>query len=247
MQNTLRARGVLNTSKLPQLFVALHLFSQVTHTCKVIRAHLFSWLVLFNWEGLCNPFAIWLLCPKYPGALDVMRLATRIASRNSHIGHMICISFRQTTESSQWGHELDHDTESVFWLLLYWVVGAQPENQEKELINGGIWFNLMGSTEDRIRLLRSTLDGATHSVYHPLWPLLNKLAAILDVDRCWVKPSDPRKDPGYINEAFQRLILQFILEHRNEEFMHCQVGSQRRHPEPMPAFFPSSEWNKAFS
>jgi hypothetical protein len=58
------------------------------------------------------------------------------------------------------------------------------------------------------------LNGATHSVYQLLWSLLKKLAAIF---RHWLKSSNPRKDPGYINEAFQHLILQFI-DHRTLNF-----------------------------
>jgi hypothetical protein len=136
----------------------------------------------------------------------------------------------------QWRHELDHDTESVFWVLLYWVVGAQPENEEKEPIRASIWAMLMGSAQDRINLLQVDflVTGATHSVYQPLLPLLQKLVDILRVDGHWVESSDPRKDPGYINEAFQRLILQFILEHRNENFMQHRVESQSRRPELMP-------------
>jgi len=71
------------------------------------------------------------------------------------------------------------------------------------------------------------LNAATHSVYQPLWPLLSQ---ILDVDRHWLDSSDPRNHPGYINEAFQRLILQFILDHRNEEFMQRKVESRLRRP-----------------
>ena len=128
----------------------------------------------------------------------------------------------------QWRHELDHDTESVFWVFLYWVVAAQPENEKEEPMKASIWTLLTGSVEDRIGLLHSSLTGATHSVYRPLWPLLKDLAAILDIDRHWAKPSDPRNDPGYVNEAFQRLIFQFILDHRNENFMQYQVESKPR-------------------
>jgi hypothetical protein len=133
---------------------------------------------------------------------------------------------------TQWRHKLHHDTKSVFWLL-YWVVGAQPEKDEEEPIDIVIWLWSIRSVTRRIALLRGGLDGATHSIYQPLWPLLDRLARILDVDRHWVKSSDPRKDPGYINEAFQRLILQFILEHRNEKFMQHRIESQPRRPEPM--------------
>ena len=75
-----------------------------------------------------------------------------------------------STESTdpQWRHELDHDTESVFWLLPYWVVRAQPEEQETEPIETDIWLCLIGPVMASIRLLRSSLDGATHLVHQPL-------------------------------------------------------------------------------
>jgi hypothetical protein len=136
----------------------------------------------------------------------------------------------------KWRHELDHDTESVFWVLLYWLIGAQPEKEEKEPIDVSIWAGLTGSVGARIHLFQGGLTGATHSFYQPLCPLLNKLAHILNADRHWIESSDPRNDPGYFNEAFQRLILQFILEHRGEKFMQHRVESQPRRLELMPGF-----------
>jgi hypothetical protein len=123
----------------------------------------------------------------------------------------------------------------VFWVLLYWIVGAQPENEEKEPIVSHTWSALTGAVDSRIQLLRGGLlvNGTTHSVYQPLWLMLDKLVNILDCDGHWLESSDPRTDPGYITEAFQRLILQFILEHRNEGFMQHRVESQPRRPEPM--------------
>jgi hypothetical protein len=135
----------------------------------------------------------------------------------------------------QWRHELDHDTESVFWLLLYWLVAAQPKKEPKERIDAAILAHLMGPVTARIRLLRSTLHDATHSVYRPLWPLLDKLASIINADRHWVKSSDPRNDPGYMNEAFQRLVLQFILDHQNENFMQHRIESRPRRAERIRA------------
>jgi hypothetical protein len=135
----------------------------------------------------------------------------------------------------KWRHELDHDTESVFWLLFYWLVGAQPENAEEQLIRPDIWAGLTADIQGRVGLLqRDTLAGATHSFYQPLWPLLDDLAEILNVDRNWlksIKPSDPRTHPGYVNEAFQRLLLQFIVDHRDEEFMRRKVSPRPRHAE----------------
>jgi hypothetical protein len=145
-------------------------------------------------------------------------------------------SFISTDGNPQWRHELDHDTESVFWVLFYWLVGAQPKNKDKEPIAADFWAGLTGSVTARRRLLRHDLDGATHSVYRPLWPLLNKFASILNADRHWIESSDPRNDPGYFNEAFQCLILQFILEHRDEKFMQHRVESQPHRLELMPGF-----------
>jgi hypothetical protein len=63
----------------------------------------------------------------------------------------------------------------------------------------------------------------THSFYAPLEPLIRDLAGILAVDRHWLPASDPRNNVYYINEAFQRLILKFILDHRGEKFMERGV------------------------
>ena len=70
-------------------------------------------------------------------------------------------------------HDLDHDAELVFWLLLYWVVGAQPAQRDKEDIISGIWTCLTGPVRLHTGLLRSlseeeSLEELAHSVYRPL-------------------------------------------------------------------------------
>ena len=126
-----------------------------------------------------------------------------------------------------WRHELEHDAESVFWLLLYWAMVVQPKNCFEEEINASSWSLLNGNYKEREALIRnigqSALDGFTHSFYKCLLPLIENLAAILVVDSHWLPKSDSRKDPSYITEAFQRLILQFIIKNRDEEFMHRPV------------------------
>jgi len=135
------------------------------------------------------------------------------------------------TIDRKWRHELDHDAESVFWLLLYWAVGAQPEGFKAEPINRGIWSSLVGEVENRNNLVEGRIDRATHSAYKHLWPLLEKVGAILAVDRHWVEPSHPRSDQGYLTEAFQRLVLEFILDNRGKEFMNYNVERSPRRPE----------------
>ena len=65
--------------------------------------------------------------------------------------------------------------------------------------------------------------------------LIGDLASFLVVDRCWLPALDPRRnDPEYLNEAFQRSILQFILDNRHEDFMNRTVGTTLRKVEELP-------------
>ena len=133
----------------------------------------------------------------------------------------------------QWRHELDHDAESVFWLLLYWVVGAQPAECKKEDVSAFIWASLTGTVASRTALLRSlseeeSLEELTHSTFRPLLPLVSNLAAFLVVDRHWLDKTEVRNNEQYIPEAFQRMILQFILDNRCKEFMTQPVDCRFR-------------------
>ena len=107
---------------------------------------------------------------------------------------------------------------------------VQPENYPEENIDMTSWSALNGDYMKReflITLIRnlpeSDSQGLTHSFYNPLLPLIKDLAAILVIDSHWLAESDPRKDPCYITEAFQRLILQFIINNRGKEFMDHRV------------------------
>ena len=107
----------------------------------------------------------------------------------------------EDTRNRKWRHEHDHDEKPAFWLLVYWAVRAQPERFQEEFIDCAIW------------------------------PFLNSVAAILAVDRHWVESSNPRNDPGYVNESFQHLILQFVLNNHGEEFMKHKVAPSPGHPD----------------
>ncbi|KAI9507046.1 hypothetical protein F5148DRAFT_1368682 [Russula earlei] len=97
-----------------------------------------------------------------------------------------CIDDKKVKKSrDEFRHELNHDAESVFWLLLYWAMVVQPKNYD--------------------------------------------LAAVLVIDSYWLAATDPRReDLYYITEAFQRLILNFIIDNRGKEFMHCRVDKTFR-------------------
>jgi hypothetical protein len=133
-----------------------------------------------------------------------------------------------------WRHELDHDVESVFWLLLYWAMVAQPAKghigSHIDLVS---WGSLLGDSDHRGRFVVNLAStpmpkNLTHPAYEPLWPLISELAGLLEVDRHWLPGSSARKHPEYICEAFQRLILQFIVSKRYEGFMTCRVGDSLR-------------------
>ena len=146
------------------------------------------------------------------------------------------------SRSHQWRHELDHDAESVFWLLLYWAMVVQPKSLSKKIRNENIgsapWAGVTGGAEERNALVRSLAQGSlsrvAHSFFKPLQPLIESLAAFLVVDRHWLEQSDNRNQVEYLNEAFQRLILRFILDNRSKEFMDHPVDSNLRSVEPVP-------------
>ena len=146
--------------------------------------------------------------------------------------------------SQDWRHDLDHDAESVFWLLVYWAMVVQPKKTEtlkREDIDSGVWSEITGDAQKRDRLVSSLATGKvtcglTHSFFAPLQPLIKKLAALFVVDRCWLEKPDVRKQPDYLVEASQRLILKFILENLEEAFMDHPVDGQLRQEQAVPQF-----------
>ena len=134
------------------------------------------------------------------------------------------------SQDDKWRHELKHDAESIFWLLLYWAKVVQPEGCAKERIGAGSWGFLTGNLEFRQDLLTSAAirgqnmtGNLTHLFYKHLRPLIDDLAAIIVNDSHWLPASDPRTDLYYVTEAFQRLILNFIIDNRGKEFMDHPV------------------------
>jgi hypothetical protein len=77
--------------------------------------------------------------------------------------------------ASPWRHELDHDAESVFWLLVYWAMVVQPADlvDSSELIDTFFWASLLGGATNRNMLVGclahyTVPSGLTHSSYTPL-------------------------------------------------------------------------------
>ena len=142
-------------------------------------------------------------------------------------------------QDGMWRHELDHDVESVFWLLLYWAMVAQPEGCPGEYIDSGSWAWMLKDSHVRAHLVLNLSSGPPpqnliHSVYEPMWPLISNLAALLVVDSHWIPEPNVRKRPDYMCEAFQRLILEFIDSKRSENFMTHRVADSLRQVQGVP-------------
>ena len=71
---------------------------------------------------------------------------------------------------SEFRHKLNHDVESIFWLLLYWAMVVQPEGpSSKEKIDALSWVQLNGDHKLRHQLLRGEISSnVTHLFYEPL-------------------------------------------------------------------------------
>jgi hypothetical protein len=95
---------------------------------------------------------------------------------------------------------------------------ASPDNANR------LWRHELDHDAESVLLLY----WIPHSVYEPVFFLLSGLAAILLVDRHWLDESVTRNDPEYVPEAFQHLILQFILNNCDKKFMMEPVALQFR-------------------
>ncbi|KAG9016674.1 hypothetical protein FRB90_002538 [Tulasnella sp. 427] len=144
----------------------------------------------------------------------------------------------KTTVHRSLRQELDHDIESVFWLMLYWAVTSQPVLEATEYIARATWEGLVNGVEGRGALLFNVYSQnlearSLHSTLNPLLPLLSQLAEILvSVDRHWLDDGEIRNDPEYSAEAFQRLILQFILENSKNAFIDAVIDTSSRQLDP---------------
>jgi hypothetical protein len=154
-------------------------------------------------------------------------------------------------------HRLSYDAESILWLLLYWAIQIQPSpSKEKDRIPGtvdkisaDIWVLLTGGDgkkDSRRKLVPLGTDPLCHPYYKLLDALLRSLFQQLSTYQEYVSlPSegykvasedpdatvDTRKEEEYLHEAFQRTILDFIVENIKQPFMNATISPIRRKPE----------------
>ena len=132
-------------------------------------------------------------------------------------------------------HELRHDAESSVWVFFWWIIHAAPQGKESTHISSIVWR--MISSDDpadgyRDRLLRSLQfsdcwEDFVDPGYLQLMPLVKSMAALIKEDYHWVK-EEKYKHPEYLHDALQRLILDFVLEHKEASFMDLQKSTEYR-------------------
>ena len=134
----------------------------------------------------------------------------------------------QLDTKREWFHELRHDVESAFWMLLHWVILLRPNNsKEVTYIPDTFWGLFVKSRERKVLVpkISSVEDDAEwlDPAYLPVHPLLQNMASHLKTDLHWVSeeqgfPSQ-MTDPSYLREVFQREILNFLFKNKGQPFM----------------------------
>ncbi|KJA15638.1 hypothetical protein HYPSUDRAFT_219903 [Hypholoma sublateritium FD-334 SS-4] len=124
-------------------------------------------------------------------------------------------------------HELRYDAESIFWVLAWWMINATPYNKPSTHIKRGLWEALMCNDCDTrpIEFDRSDL----HPSYAPMIDLLDDLSRTVKNDYPWTK-DEPHGHPEFLHEALQRIILNFIFENEEKNFMNLPTSGVPRVP-----------------
>jgi len=123
-------------------------------------------------------------------------------------------------------HELRHEAESVFWLLVWWVVNAVPDGCTSQ-IPAEVWVPLVGKHADARPL--AIPSSCLAPAYASLSELLNQLGEALGDDLYWATEI-PYTHPEFLHEVFQRHILNFIFENQDKYFMTLAKANHYRSP-----------------
>jgi hypothetical protein len=164
----------------------------------------------------------------------------------------------ECTRMQTYSHRLSYDAESILWLLLWWAIQVQPEKGiHQNQIPEYVCCNLTGGQGENDP--RHAFVNHYHNVCHPdyrgldelLRPLFKQLAgyqeyvlqpaeAVVYVESPLgdsLKPQLPeerdatRMKDDYLHEAFQRTVLDFIVQNINEPFMELPISPSCRQGE----------------
>jgi len=131
-------------------------------------------------------------------------------------------------------HELRHDAESGVWAFFLWLLLAAPHGKDSGCISTTAWScTILDETGiDRQRLFTMLREedlkyDFAHPEYHPLLQLLTSMTTLIQTDYHWVA-EEKYKHPEYLHDALQRVILNFLLENKEESFMDLQKSPAYR-------------------
>ncbi len=127
-------------------------------------------------------------------------------------------------------HRPCHDAESIFWTMFAAILHAQPASGTREPWASkrvaDLWKKLH---EHEIPDNPADYDDHREDIFHTLalpWaryfhPDLRDVAQLLYDIRCQVAPEyeywTPRPPDDHLHEALQRLILQYLVDHRDKD------------------------------
>ena len=130
---------------------------------------------------------------------------------------------------SAWCHDLCHDAESAFWVLVWWAVNAHPnDGTENETYIPAVLWAALNDTSSKERFCNFS-DHTLHPKYSPLLVLLNQLGESVMYNFHWAT-KEPYTHPEFLHEAFQWHILNFIFTNQAEPFMSLPKVDKLRDP-----------------
>ncbi|TBU37826.1 hypothetical protein BD309DRAFT_1004721 [Dichomitus squalens] len=128
-------------------------------------------------------------------------------------------------------HRPEHDVESVYWTMIYALLRAQPATAPRELdlsaASASVWKTLLShyipgekyarSDEKRHEVMSRTkqewLD-LFHATMEDVALLLWRITLHVRAEYAlWKREGNPQ--PDHLHEAVQRLILQYLIDHRD--------------------------------
>lgn len=122
----------------------------------------------------------------------------------------------------QFAHQLRHDAESIFWLLVWWMMlarGPTGTSESSGRIHAGPWNNFI--RQDAQARNPDIEENMLDPAYAESYPLLQALGKTLQYDLHWAKQSTYQKD-DFLHESMQRILLNFIVQHRDSHFMNLK-------------------------
>lgn len=169
---------------------------------------------------MCPPNIVWELPPDIlPPAGDIYARShpdrmQKFSSGADH--HHIRRTANHKVETDR-HHHLWHEAESVFCLLFWWAVRAQPTTGTGSSIPVVVWdlFNNSASVERRTCTIA---NGAIDPAYKPLEDFLYDIGQLIQPDLQWAKEV-PYKHPDFLHETIQRSIINFLVDNDHASFM----------------------------